>query len=135
MPDADRVASTLAEWGKLTRAATIGPWEKLGFDDIWSQPAGRHVAETMNREADAEFIVTARTAMPRLLAAVEAALKAADSWGKKAGELNAAAERADARGADPLRTALMSARAQAHNDCAQTVREAITTALTGSGRD
>ena len=75
MPDADRVASTLAAWGKLTRAATIGPWEKLGFDDIWSQPAGRHVAETMNREADAEFIVTARTAMPRLLAAVDTALK------------------------------------------------------------
>ena len=74
----DDLASTLAGWSQITRAATIGPWEKLGFDDIWSQPAGRHVAETMNREADAEFIVTARTAMPRLLAAVKAVLKAAD---------------------------------------------------------
>ncbi len=80
MPDDDPLSATLAGWGKITRAATIGPWEKLGFDDIWSQPAGRHVAETMNREADAEFIAAARTVMPLLLAAIEAVLKLADGW-------------------------------------------------------
>jgi hypothetical protein len=78
----DDLASTLAGWQAITRAATIGPWEKIGFDDIWSQPAGRHVAETMNREADAEFIVTARTVMPLLLAAIEAVLKLGDRSGE-----------------------------------------------------
>ena len=130
MPD-DRVASTLAEWGKLTRAATIGPWEKLGPDDIWSQPAGRHVAETMNREADAEFIVTARIAMPVLLAALEAVLKLADDWDGKAEAFTAAASRDG--GPSRMTRAMLNARVQVLQDCAQALREAITAALLGEG--
>ncbi len=123
MPDDDRVATTLAGWSQITRAATIGPWEKLGLDDIrsqpagrhvaeiWSQPAGRHVAETMNRKADAEFIVTARIAMPVLLAALEAALKLADEWEEGSFRLD-------------VSTTVM-------DGCARELRAAITTALTG----
>lgn len=67
----------------------------------------------------------------RLLKLADAVLKLADDWDKKAAELDAMAERADARGADPSRAILMSVRAQALSDCAQEFREAITTALTG----
>ena len=70
--------------------------------------------------------------VPSLLAAFEAVLKLADDWNKKAAELDAMAERADARGADPLRTTLMSARAQAHHDCAQEFRGAIMATLAGN---
>ena len=129
----DRVASTLAGWGELARSATIGPWEKLGFDDIWSQPAGRHVAETMNCEADAEFIVMARTAMPLLLAAVEAPLKLADDWDDKAAALTSAADRD--RGPSRMTRGRLTSRAPVLQECAQALREGITAALTKAAGD
>jgi hypothetical protein len=55
----------------------------------------------------------------------EAMLKLADSWDGKAAELDGMAERAGVRGADALRTTLMSARAQAHHDCAEALRQAV----------
>lgn len=67
----------------------------------------------------------------RLLAAVERLLKLADEWKATSVQLGEMAERASARGADPLRTTLMDARAQAHRDNAQTLREAISGALLG----
>ena len=67
--------------------------------------------------------------VPRLLAAVEAALGLADGWIQSARDLAAMAGRAEARGADPMRTTLMSARAQSHQDCAQALRGAISAAL------
>src|ERR1035441_671194 len=63
--------------------------------------------------------------IPALLAAVEAALRLADDWAKSAVEFDAMAERAAARGADPMRTTLLSARAQAHQDCAQALQAAV----------
>ena len=63
--------------------------------------------------------------VPRLLAALQAALRLADGWAKSAAELDAMAERADARGADPMRTTLLGASAQAHQDCAEALREAV----------
>jgi hypothetical protein len=70
-------------------------------------------------------------AMPRLLAAVEAVLKLAEEWKATSAQLGEMAERADARGADPLRTTLMDARAQAYQDNAQALSEAISAALLG----
>jgi hypothetical protein len=47
----------------------------IGDDEIWSEEPWDHVAETMGNLPDAAFIITARTAMPRLVAAVEAVLE------------------------------------------------------------
>jgi hypothetical protein len=71
----DDVTARLAGWREAEKNASPGPWEVTGIgdDDIWSDALGGFVAETMHPN-DAPFIVTARTAMPRLLAAVEAAL-------------------------------------------------------------
>lgn len=69
--------------------------------------------------------------VPRLLAAVEAVLGLADEWKATSVQLGEMAERAAGRGADPLRTTLMDARAQAHQDNAQALREAISRALLG----
>lgn len=68
---------------------------------------------------------------PRLLAAVEAGQKLADEWKATSVQLGEMAERASARGADPLRTTLMDARAQAYQDNAQALREAISRVLLG----
>jgi hypothetical protein len=94
MPDTD---PALAEWRKITEAATPGPWNaetKHGrdiADEAWSEvrikaPDGSdiastyisHLLENYRSEEDETFIVTARTAIPRLLAAVDAALGLAD---------------------------------------------------------
>jgi len=91
---ADDFASILSRWRKITDAATPSPWKveaKHGrdiADEAWSEvrikaPDGSdiastyisHLLENYNADEDEELIVTARTAMPRLLAAVEAALK------------------------------------------------------------
>jgi hypothetical protein len=91
----------LAGWREAEQAATEGPWgtdenHGRGYDDEgWSRcfilgaldsatpPAVAvmyftDIIEPDNAEADAAFIVTARTAMPLLLAAVEVALEMAD---------------------------------------------------------
>jgi hypothetical protein len=73
----DDVAALLAGWREAEQAATPAPWVVYGIgdDEIWSEEPWDHVAETMGNLPDAAFIVTARTAMPRLVAAVEAVLE------------------------------------------------------------
>jgi len=67
----------LADWKAKTDAATEGPWEAFEQDDAFAIEArteddfGFFVVEPPLYQPDAEFIATARTAMPRLLSAVE----------------------------------------------------------------
>jgi hypothetical protein len=77
----------------------------------------------------------ARDDMPRLLALAEAALKMAGDWGHAAKRLDDMAERADARGADPMRVTQVSADAQAHRDRAAALTEVIARELTGKAAD
>jgi hypothetical protein len=153
MAETDPAAAYLAALEATTAAATEGPWttrEHSGTDiadEAWADfrvtadGAREDVAifyltnlvEGDRPEENAAFIITARTAIPRLLAAVEAARTLAEDWAKSAAELDAMAERASARGADPMRTTLMNARAQAHQDCAQALRAAISRELPGEG--
>ncbi len=101
------LAAELAAIRDCDRAATPGPWKQ--FPDthagrVWVQiGTQRHEADCeplfrartlgrspteadyRQREADAAFIVAARTAIPRLLAAIGDVLKLADGW-----ELNSA---------------------------------------------
>lgn len=64
----------IKEWRQVTDAATEGPWSawEPGYE-VQAGPNGR-IASVTNG-SDAEFIVTARTAMPRLITAVENVLK------------------------------------------------------------
>ncbi len=77
----DRVASALAGWRAIEQAADPGPWEVTGIgdEDIWSESKAGFVAETIGTE-NTLFVVTARTAFPLLLAAIEAVLKLADEY-------------------------------------------------------
>ena len=94
MPDADPLAATLAGIGAIEQAATPGPWtasEKHGMDiadEAWSEVKITaadgsdvaalyisHLLENYNSDEDLAFITAARTAVPRLLAALEAVLK------------------------------------------------------------
>ena len=139
----DDLTAELARLSKIEQDATAGPWgtlERHGrdiADEGWSEvhvvggpdsePLAAtfisHTLETDNTEADTAFIVESRTAMPRLLAAVEAALKLADDWGAEArGIFLEAARTADA-GEVGAASALQSSAAD--------LRAAITTALTG----
>jgi hypothetical protein len=120
-PDTDPVAATLDGWREAELNATAAPWEvhhgsaigiRLASDELdWP------LAEGFRRAADAEFSAAARTAMPRLLAAVEAALAKAHElmdtpWPEDGGDrAGTAAEQAVLDGI--------------------AFREAITTALTG----
>jgi hypothetical protein len=99
---ADDPAAILAGWREAEQAATKGEWcaePPTGAGRVWVQIGRRHFAgadceplfnfrthrepvdeaekrrQYAQREADAAFIVTARTAMPVLLAVAEAALK------------------------------------------------------------
>ena len=112
MPDG-RAASTLA--GIKERQALASD-ASLGF----SRMDERHDA----------LIKVAYEDTPRLLAAIEAALKAAHDWERKADEADDRAEAASGRG--PAGTSLMlSSRGQALHDCSFALREAITRELTG----
>jgi hypothetical protein len=77
MPDPSDPASSALEWRAIEQAADPGPWEATGisYEDIWSDSKGGFIAETFGGPETARFIATARTAMPLLVAAVEAALK------------------------------------------------------------
>jgi hypothetical protein len=146
------LSAILAGWRKITEAATPAPWNaeaKHGrdiADEAWSEvrikaPDGSdvastyisHLLENCRSEEDEAFIVTARTAMPVLLAAVERALKLAGEWGQDAAYLNARAERAADNGklSGPATSAKLSGRAQAKNDNADELVTAIMAALTG----
>jgi hypothetical protein len=87
------------------------------------------------RHPDAEFIEHSREDVSQLLAAVDAALKLAGDWEQAAKRLDDMAERADARGADPMRVMQVSADAQAHRDHAAALTEAIARELTGKAAD
>ena len=54
--------------------------------------------ETDNTEADTAFIVAARTAMPRLVAFVEAVLALADDWDAEAAQASDRSDVANERG-------------------------------------
>ena len=66
-----------------------------------------------------------------LFAAVEAVLKLADDWDGKAAAFTAAASRDG--GPSRMTRAMLNARVQVLQDCAQALREAITAALLGEG--
>lgn len=78
----DPLAAELAAIRNAADAATPGPWEPVVDDhgrkgtehSVWSETAERYVAEYAGSGDDTAFIAQARTAMPRLVAAVEAAL-------------------------------------------------------------
>jgi hypothetical protein len=76
--ETDPLAAKLAKWSAIEQAATPGPWEATGImgEDIWADAKG-FVAKTVS-PADAGFIAEARTAMPRLRAALAAVLEQAD---------------------------------------------------------
>lgn len=84
----DPAAAELERLHAIEAAATEGPWEPVTDDhgrghldySVWSDQASYYIAETVISRADANFIAEARTAFPRLLAAVEAVLKLADEW-------------------------------------------------------
>jgi hypothetical protein len=77
MADIDLVA-TLAEIRERERAATPGPWEvhtsaTIGIN-LASDETDWPLAQAWMRLEDAQFAAVARTLIPRLVAAVEAAL-------------------------------------------------------------
>jgi hypothetical protein len=77
---------------------------------------------------DSHFMIDALVQdVPLLIAAIEAALKPADRWEAEAARLDKLAEAET----DPQSRIAISLRAQAFEDCARELREAITAALTG----
>lgn len=139
-------SSALDEIRAFEQAATPGPWEAEDHDDCWqlfgavttfghpmqlikAPKSGTPYAEYWPDEADADFIVTARTAMPLLVAAIERALELAAGWERKADEADDRAEAASERG-DKDASLLLSGRGQALHDCSFALREAITRELT-----
>jgi len=77
-------SALLAKWSAITEAAVSEPWEAHShgqrparIHDIWHDELDCYIARDVLTEADAIFISAARTAMPRLLAAVEAVLEVA----------------------------------------------------------
>jgi hypothetical protein len=77
-PD-DRVATSLSGWRQAELNATAAPWEVHRSSTIGIRLASDEedwpLAEGFRRGGDAEFAAVARTAFPRLLAAIEAVLK------------------------------------------------------------
>ncbi len=147
----DPVAAALDKIRERAKAATPGPWRNepnTGAGRVWVQISrhrgdrdceplfnvrspGRNPSteEYQQRAADAGFIAHARTDVPRLLAVVDALLGLADDWTRQSADLDEMAERAECRGADPLRTTLMSARAQARQDSAGELRATVSHVL------
>lgn len=87
------------------------------------------LAEIRDRNIDA-WAEGGTSDIPALLAAVEAALKAADGWERLAARLDATAGRAIANKM-PETAANLSDQAQCNRGCANALREAITAALAG----
>jgi hypothetical protein len=114
----DDPAAILAGWREAERAAADGPWRVKaghlgGHPKYVTAPDDSTVAECwMDDDGSAAgFIATARTAMPLLLAAVEAVLKAAERLDSERGDYGHLVNR---------------------HEAAATFREAITTPLTGA---
>ena len=82
MPETE---AQLADWKAKTDAATEGPWEPVDAFSLTAPSQIDGFAFPMERQEDEweiernrEFIATARTAMPRLMAAVESVLAVCD---------------------------------------------------------
>jgi hypothetical protein len=123
------IAAALDEIRQRAEAATRGPWEAEDDEDCWrlfgnAGFSGRHplqllkapkhgtpYAEYVPGPADADFIVAARSDIPRLLAAVQTALDAAAGWAGNQGVSLAGEARRDCgrQLRDRLEGALLSA--------------------------
>ena len=136
MADADLTA-TLAGWRETEQAATPGPWTACGIgdDEVWSEEPWGHVAETMGNQADAGFIATSRTAMPRLLAAVDAVLKLPVEWRRESEALRDAAGKVWEDTPDAPGVRLKHAYAAGYAECAKSLEAVITRELTKEGGD
>jgi hypothetical protein len=78
-PDPAGPAAILARWREAADAATPEPWELHTHGpsrcrDIWNDDAAWPIARDVRTEADGQLIVTARTALPLAIGALEAAL-------------------------------------------------------------
>lgn len=121
MADAGPLAAALGEIRAREQRATPGPWKAetdRGLDldgDGWdiqavNGPGGEPILLTMvdhPNKGDARFAAAARSDVPRLLAAVEAALAEAEKWKR------------------------FAAPGDAQDECADDLRAAITRALLG----
>jgi hypothetical protein len=128
-------AAILDRWRAIEQAATPGPWEGHSHGpatarvrDVWHDEIDRPLAERVLREADLQFIVTARTAIPLLAAAVEAALKLTGEWDTESDHLD---DLAESPGADEEGRLILRGTAQGYSDCAADLRAAIASALAG----
>lgn len=145
----DDLAAALEQWRMAAAQATPGPWhidEKHGrdiADEGWSEVRIKdaegddvaatfisHLLEPGNSVQDEVFIVAARTAMPRFLAAVEAALKLADEMKQEAAAARKRAKGHVDRG-DGHAAAFAEGTAEALKGCARAFRETINRELTG----
>ena len=75
MPDG--LTADLERWKHATEAATPGPWEAHSHQrqySIWHDELDQPLAREVRNWDDAVFISAASVAMPRLVAAVEAAI-------------------------------------------------------------
>lgn len=146
-PDTE-AAALLAGWREATEAATPGEWRAVaglwatdgGKQEIfpaviasdgdpakagtWLMAAGRG---SPNPESNAQFAAMARTAMPRLLAAVRRLSELADEWDAKAAEIGAQVSLCEGATAGFKMIGY-----QTHRNHAAALREAITAALTGT---
>jgi hypothetical protein len=120
MSMADELAAILAGW----REAASKPPPDMAGREHW-----------LITEADTEFIVTARTAMPRLVAAAERLSELADEWDADAAELDRdiARARKSPHASDHAQARTDEALAGELRGCGAKVREIITAALTGKG--
>ena len=154
MTDTDPLAAYLTEVREREQVATPGPWVlEIDYEDsgddykpmtpfpyAFKLPVP-NVERTLGNYRDndylysevceltmgtAEFIAAARTDVSRLLAAVEAAQGLVARWEAKARHLDAAADRIP--DSEPGGT-LKLVRAQAHEECARALREAVSAAL------
>ena len=133
----------LEKWRAAEQSATEGPWEAhshaagpccdIRVHDIWQDEQDAYIAQDCLTEADAGFIVEARTAMPLLLGAVERLLELAGEWDADAAELDrdAASARKSPYAGDHAQGRTDEALAGELRDCSGALREAITSALAG----
>jgi hypothetical protein len=91
--------------------------------------AASTVAEIRDRNIDA-YADGSTSDIPRLIKAVEAALKLAGDWESESDELDNEAERP---GTDDEAAPICRGEAIAYHSCAADLREAITAALAGDG--
>ena len=80
MTETDPLTAALERWKAATEAATPGPWEahsRLRQYSIWHDELDQPLAREVRNWDDAVFMSAARTAMPRLVAAVGAVLELA----------------------------------------------------------